>query len=325
MCEEEDRYVQFMAARAQPPPLTSGDTLHWDGRGAVSQGVELTPGSELVARPVSRSTGSLQQDVGSLPRAPTRPLGLLSAPSAPAIDWARAAVALTFYVEPDLLLAPGHDVLPGVTGTLLWVHGQGAGESITLRGAHPALLIQTASASRQGTYVELVPHLPLDDPLLDHSALVLQAAVIAEGVAGRLYAEALANALAAHLLSRYVACRQPERVFSGGLTPSKLAHTIAHIVAHLEHTLSLAELAAVAQMSPGHFARLFKQATGRTRRQYVILYRIECAKQLLTETALSLSDIGARVGYADQSHFTALFRQHVGTTPKIYRDATSGA
>jgi AraC-like DNA-binding protein len=325
MCEEEDRYVQFMVERAKPPPLTSGDTLHWDGRGAVSQGVELTQGSEPVACPISRSTGRWQQDAGALPRAPTRPLGLLPAPSGPAIDWMRAAVALTFYLEPDLLLDPGHDVIPGVTGTLLWVHGQGDGESITLRSAHPALLIQTASASRQGTYVELVPHLPLDDPLLDHSALVLQAAVVAEDVAGRLYAEALANALAAHLLRRYVAGRQPERVFSGGLTPSKLAHTIAYIVAHLEHTLSLVELAAVVQMSPAHFARLFKQATGRTPHQYVILYRIECAKQLLTETALSLSDIGARVGYADQSHFTALFRQYVGTTPRIYRDTTPRA
>jgi AraC-like DNA-binding protein len=325
MGEEEDRYRQFMAERAQPPPLTSGDTLQWDGRGAVSQGVELTPGSEPVAYPVYRSTGSsLQQDAGGLLHAPTRPLGLLPASSAPAIDWVRAAVALTFYLEPDLLLAPSHDVIPGVTGTLLWVHGQGDGESITFRGAHPALLIQTASASSQGTYVELVPHVPLDDPLLDHSALVLQAAVVAEDVAGRLYAEALANALAAHFLSRYVAGRQPERVFSGGLTPSKLAHMIAYILAHLEHTLSLADLAAVAQMSPAHFARLFKQATGRTPHQYVILCRIECAKQLLTETALSLSEIGSRVGYVDQSHFTALFRQHVGTTPKIYRDATSG-
>jgi AraC family transcriptional regulator len=143
-------------------------------------------------------------------------------------------------------------------------------------------------------------------------------------VAGRLYAEALANVLAAHLLSRYVVGRQPERVFSGGLTPSRLAYIIAYILAHLEHTLSLAELAAVAQMSPAHFARLFKQATGRTPHQYVILYRIECAKQLLTETTLSLSEIGARVGYADHSHFTALFRQHVGTTPKIYATSHPG-
>jgi hypothetical protein len=70
MGEEEDRYLQFMAARAKPPPLTSGDTLHWDGRGAVSQGVELTQGSEPVACSVCRSTGRWQ--LGLLPAPSTR-------------------------------------------------------------------------------------------------------------------------------------------------------------------------------------------------------------------------------------------------------------
>jgi AraC-like DNA-binding protein len=38
---------------------------------------------------------------------------------------------------------------------------------------------------------------------------------------------------------------------------------------------------------------------------------------LLTETTLPLHEIGAQVGYADQSHFTALFRQSVATTRMV--------
>ena len=87
--------------------------------------------------------------------------------------------------------------------------------------------------------------------------------------------------------------------------------------------MALVELAAVAQTSPTHFARMFKQATGQTPHQYVTTCRMECAKHLLTETTLLLHEVGARVGYADQSYFTAMFRQHVGTTPKAYRDATT--
>lgn len=49
--------------------------------------------------------------------------------------------------------------------------------------------------------------------------------------------------------------------------------------------------------------------------------RMERAKHLLTETALPLHEIGAMVGYADQSHFTTLLRRHVATTPKAYREA----
>jgi AraC family transcriptional regulator len=153
-------------------------------------------------------------------------------------------------------------------------------------------------------------------------ALVLWAAVEAEGVAGRLHAEVLANALAVHFLSRYAIGRSLDRALPDGLTPSKLHRTIAYIQAHLAHELALAELAAVAQMSPAHFARLFKQATGRTPHQYVIMSRIECAQRLLTETALSLSEIGDRIGSTDQSHFTALCRRHVATTPKVYRNTT---
>jgi AraC family transcriptional regulator len=153
-------------------------------------------------------------------------------------------------------------------------------------------------------------------------ALVLQAAVEAEDVAGCLYAEALANALAVHLLRRYAIGRHLDQPFHGGLTPCKLRCAIAYILAHLEHKLSLAELATVAQMSPAHFARLFKCATGQTPHQYVITCRMERAKQLLTETTIPLHEIAAQSGYADQSHFTALFRQYVATTPKVYRDAT---
>jgi AraC family transcriptional regulator len=156
-------------------------------------------------------------------------------------------------------------------------------------------------------------------------ALVLQAAVEAEDVAGCLYAETLANALAVHLLRRYAIGRHLEQPVHGGLTPCKLHRTIAYILAHLEHKLSLSELAAVVQISPAHFTRLFKGATGQTPHQYVIRCRMERAKQLLTETTLPLHDIGARVGYADQSHFTALFRQYVTTTPKAHRDVTSRA
>jgi AraC-like DNA-binding protein len=322
MCGEEDRSRQFMAARAQPPPLTSGDTLHWDGGDALAPGVTLTQGSEPGACAVVPVHGQLATGCQALPCVPTRPLGLCLSRPVPAIDWARAAASVTFYLDPRLLLPPPvHAVLPGVTGTLLWVHGQGDEASIT--PVHPALLVQTASASPQGVYVELVLHVPLDDPLLHHSAAVLQAAVAAEGLADRLYAEVLANALADHLLRRYTACRQPAQVHSGGLTPSKLQHTTAYIQAHLEHALSLVELAAVTQTSPTHFARMFKQATGQTPHQYVTTCRMAQAKHLLTATTLLLHEVGARVGYADQSYFTAMFRRHVGTTPKAYRDATT--
>jgi AraC family transcriptional regulator len=158
------------------------------------------------------------------------------------------------------------------------------------------------------------------DPLLQHLALVLQSAVEGEGVAGQLYAESLADALVVHFLKRYAAVRPSLQEVTGGLSPYKLRLTTAYIQAHLAQELSLATLAAVAQTSPAHFARLFKHATGLAPHQYVIRYRMAHAKRLLAETDVSLTDIGLQVGCADQSHFTALFRTHVAQTPKAFRD-----
>jgi len=231
---------------------------------------------------------------------------------------------LTFYLDPGLLLPTVHDVIPEATGTLMWVHGQRDETSITPT-MHPALLVHAAYESLQVHYAELVPHLPGHDPLLHHMALVLQAAVDAEDVAGGLYAEALANALAIHLFRRAALVRPLDQPWRGGLTPSALHRTIAYILAHLEHKLSLAELAAVAQISPAHFARLFKCATKQTPHQYVITCRMEQAKRLLAKTEVPLSEIGPQVGCADQSHFTALFRKHVSMTPKAYRNTTRSA
>ncbi|MEC4819462.1 MAG: AraC family transcriptional regulator, partial [Scytonema sp. PMC 1069.18] len=90
---------------------------------------------------------------------------------------------------------------------------------------------------------------------------------------------------------------------------------------HLDENLTLAELAAIVQMSPHYFASLFKQSTGLAPHQYLTQCRIERAKRLLLHRNLTIVEICHTVGFQNQSHFTKVFRQHTGTTPKAYRDA----
>jgi AraC-like DNA-binding protein len=302
-----DSYVRFVMARIQPSLQTSGVRLYWDGRSAA------TPD---LASILSAGPGTQAVVPGS-----TRKKSLVSRALQPAIDWRQAAAGVTFYLDPSLLAAAARGVISGATGELVWVREEEAAASMP-PVVRPALLVPDASDARQATRVELVPYLPACDPLRRHIALVLQATSTADDTAGRLYAEALAHALAVHFLRRYAACRLTGQVVLDGLSPAKLRRIIAYIQEHLAEELPLATLAAVVPLSRAHFARLFKQATGRTPHQYVLHCRLERAKQLLAETTLPLGEIACQVGCADHSHLTALFRQYVGLSPKAYRAAT---
>jgi AraC family transcriptional regulator len=105
-----------------------------------------------------------------------------------------------------------------------------------------------------------------------------------------------------------------------GLSARRLTIVLGYIRAHLHAALTLRELAAVAHLSPYHFARRFKESTGLSPHRYIIARRIERAKQLLhDDEELTLAQVAARVGFWDQGHFTRHFKRLVGVTPKRFR------
>jgi AraC family transcriptional regulator len=237
------------------------------------------------------------------------------------IVWEQEATLLTFALDPTLLAGVADERLPRITGELRWAPCQAQPASFILP-VHPILLVHLFHETCPAEHVEIVPNLREHDPLLHHIALVLQAEIEGKGVHERLYVETLVDALATHFLRRYRSSRRSPQEVTGGLSLYKLRRTTSYIRDHLEQDLSLVTLASVGEMSPTHFARLFKHATGLTPHHYVIACRMERAKLLLAETAETLIDIGLQVGCADQSHFTALFHKHVGLTPKAYREHT---
>jgi transcriptional regulator GlxA family with amidase domain len=92
-----------------------------------------------------------------------------------------------------------------------------------------------------------------------------------------------------------------------------------YVDAHLRDKVGLAALAAVAGVSIHHFARGFKQSTGITPHQYLIQQRVQRAREMLTHTNLSLSEVAYAVGFSDQSHLAHHFRQAFGITPGRFR------
>jgi transcriptional regulator GlxA family with amidase domain len=105
----------------------------------------------------------------------------------------------------------------------------------------------------------------------------------------------------------------------GGLAPHRLQRVLACIETRLAERIQVRELADEIHMSPFHFARMFKLATGHAPHAYITRQRMDRAKDLLAQTQLPLLEVAARVGYQTQAHFTGVFHRYVGTTPRVYR------
>lgn len=131
-----------------------------------------------------------------------------------------------------------------------------------------------------------------------------------------LFVDSLKTALTIHLLRNY--CVTKPKLFSdsSGLSQIKLTLIKDYIHEHLDQDLKLDDIAAIAQISPYHFLRLFKQSTGVTPHQYILHCRINQAKYLLQHSKLTIAEIAVRTGFCDQSHFSRYFKRVVGITPK---------
>ncbi|WP_207459676.1 AraC family transcriptional regulator [Azospirillum sp. SYSU D00513] len=127
--------------------------------------------------------------------------------------------------------------------------------------------------------------------------------------------------LIAYLASRFTE-RAPQALFArGGLAPAVLRRVAEFVEAHLDAPLSIDDLAAVAGLSPFHFARAFKRSTGEAPHRFVLRRRIERAKSLIAMDGLPLAEVAAACGFSSQSHFTLRFREVTGLTPKRFASA----
>lgn len=89
---------------------------------------------------------------------------------------------------------------------------------------------------------------------------------------------------------------------------------------HLARSISIDHVAEFVCISPRHFKRRFKSATGESPLNYLQKLRIQTAKDQLENTLDSIEEITRRVGYEDSSTFRRLFKRHTSLSPRGYRD-----
>ena len=168
--------------------------------------------------------------------------------------------------------------------------------------------------------IELLPRfMDTGDDFIRSLCLTLKAEMETSGWGSSLLVDSLKTALAVHLLRHYCATQPRLSSVEGGLSEVKRHLVKDYIDANLQQDLPLVKLAAIAQISPAYFARLFKQSEGITPHQYILKRRVTRAKTLLSYSPLSLAEIAIRVGFCDQSHLTRCFKRLVGVTPTQFR------
>lgn len=162
------------------------------------------------------------------------------------------------------------------------------------------------------------PAVGLRDPFAAHVILALAEHARSGGQADAAGAEGLGAALLSHLLRRRP---RAMRRAAPRIAPARLRRVLEHISDRLDRSLTLRELATIAEMDLFRFVRAFKEATGLPPHRYVLEARVERAKSLLADRGLSVSEVALRVGFATPSHFSAAFRRLTDATPREFRDA----
>lgn len=109
------------------------------------------------------------------------------------------------------------------------------------------------------------------------------------------------------------------------VTEERMTLFLRCIEQHYAEPISLAALAESAHVSKSECLRCFKASLQTAPYQYLMEYRLSKAAELLCNTDLPISEVAARVGFSQASHFGKCFREKTGMPPRAYRKSKKSA
>jgi AraC-like DNA-binding protein len=195
---------------------------------------------------------------------------------------------------------------------------------ILIKEAFLAELLQGIGCDAQELPCFLVPKVENDEPVQR-----ICEAICAEGDSTEFGREVLLRSLvtelAIHLLRRFLgSSRTNEGMDATRHIPRwQVRRALEYLRETYTQEFSLDRVSAAAQLSKYHLERVFKKATGLRLHNYVVMLRVERAKEILSRTSRPIADIALELGFADQSHFSNVFKQIAGLSPRSYRMAVN--
>jgi AraC-like DNA-binding protein len=155
---------------------------------------------------------------------------------------------------------------------------------------------------------------PVTDPVIARLGNAARPALAAADQTNELFASHLMLSLSIYVCATYGNLKTPRRM-SGGLSAWQERTAKEMIEAYIDGSLPLARVAAACGLSTSRFAHAFKASVGMAPHKWLLLRRVDRAKALLQRGRYTLSDVALACGFADQSHFTRVFRRATGATP----------
>ena len=161
------------------------------------------------------------------------------------------------------------------------------------------------------------------DPVVHHLGQALLATLEQPRHAPKILLDHVLQAMNCHFVCAYGGVRISAPQFRGGLSSLQMRRATELLEAHLNGNIALQQVAEVCDLSVSHFARAFKQTFRMPPYRWLIELRVKRARDLMTDSRLSLIDIAARCGFADQSALIRTFKRLHGVTPGIWRRTTT--
>lgn len=130
------------------------------------------------------------------------------------------------------------------------------------------------------------------------------------------------DSVAAHALlvqARYVVGIEVKRYESARSLNRWWGEIDLYVEYHLDAKINVGELAAITGMSLSHFHRLFRRRCGISPGTYIRTRRVQRAQALMMRVDAKLAEIALECGFADQAHFSRVFKQVVGANPRTWR------
>jgi AraC family transcriptional regulator len=137
--------------------------------------------------------------------------------------------------------------------------------------------------------------------------------------ADRLFVDGMTAAFVAHAIANYTIDRWKPPTLPRKFDARRLKRVLDYIDSNIGRPIALDQLAADACLSPFHFSRLFRDATGLAPHRYVTNRRVQSAKDALARPGPSLVEIALDNGFGSLDNFIRVFRKTTGLTPGQYR------